>query len=469
MATLTRNLKYRAYPTAEQEALLRGWMGTLRWLWNRFLEQWRMVLGRTAYDRSRSSFVYPSAIAQSKEMTELQELSEFEWIQDTQCQARQQIIHDLETAWKLCFKKLARAPHMKRPGEPVRIYIPSSAVRFELGARGKVRQLTFSGSSAYRKLGALKVIIDRPLQGKVKSWSITREGNEWYAIACCEVEKELPPPVNNLSVGIDRGVINLLADSEGRLVPNPKPQAKIEQRIHRLERKAAKQKKGSKNQRKTYDRINKLRRTAIRTMENLIDTETLFYAENYGTVVIEKLQLTNMTASAKGTKEKPGKKVRQKSGLNKAILQASPGKIGERLRYKVEERGGTLLEVPAAHTSDTCRMCGHSDPLNRQTQDIFLCVKCRHQEHADTHAAKNILSKGLAGNVVVRKKPKKVSRLRRKAKPKNAEVKPTLKQPVEVLGCKETAEAGTQSRKGLDRDPSDGSRQCSTFNSENTS
>jgi len=59
MTTLTRNLKYRAYPTHEQEVLLRGWMGTLRWLWNRFLEQWKMVLGRTAYDRSRPSFKWP--------------------------------------------------------------------------------------------------------------------------------------------------------------------------------------------------------------------------------------------------------------------------------------------------------------------------------------------------------------------------------------------------------------------------
>jgi len=466
MATLTRNFKYRAYPTAEQEVLLRGWMGTLRWLWNRFLEQWRIVLGRTAYDRSRTSFVYPSAIAQSKEMTELQQLPEFKWIQETQCHARQQIIHDLETAWKRCFKKLAKTPHTKLPGAAMRIYIPRAAMPFHLGGQGKTRYLAFNNSSAYRKLGSLKVIIDRPLQGKVKSWSITREGNEWYAIACCEIEKELPSPVNNLSVGIDRGVVNLIADSEGRLVPNPKPQVKIEQRIHRLERKAAKQKKGSKNQRKTYDKANKLRRKAIRTMENLIDTETLFYAENYGTIVIEKLQLTNMTASAKGTREKPGKKVRQKAGLSRAILQASPGKVGDRLRYKVEERGGTLLEVPAAHTSDTCRVCGHSDPLNRQTQATFLCVKCGHKEHADTHAAKNILTKGLAGNVVVRKKRKKIARSRGR---KKSAVKPTVKQPVENSRSIGVYEAGTESSDALHRGVSDTPTQHSTLNSEDTS
>jgi len=186
-------------------------------------------------------------------------------------------------------------------------------------------------------------------------------------------------------------------------------------------------------------------------------------------VVIEKLQLANMTASAKGTKEKPGKRVKQKAGLNRAILQASPGKVADRLRYKAEERGGTLLEVPAAHTSDTCRMCGHSDKLNRKSQAEFVCVKCGHQEHADTHAAKNILAKGLAGNVVVRKKPKKITRPRRKSKSPNAEVKPTLKQPVEVLSSREPNEAGTKDCEVLHRDPLDGSMQHSTFNSEDTS
>ena len=479
---LNRNLKYRAYPTSDQQVMLLGWMGTLRWLWNRFNEQWKMVLGRPRADRIRPNFQWPSAIQQSKEMTELQNLPEFEWIQETQRHARQATLNDLEKAWKRCFQRLARAPRNKpRPNTPMRIYIPTSVIPFELTGIGKTRQLVLD-RPAYRRLGPLKAIIDRPLQGKVKSWSIIKEGTEWYVIACCEIDRPDPKPVNDLSIGIDRGVVNLIADSEGTVIANPKLREKVEQRIKRLYRKASKQKRGSKNQRKTYDKANKLRLKAIRSMENLIDTETLRYAENYGTVVLEKLQLTNMTASAKGTIEKPGKNVKQKSGLNRAILNATPGKIAERLKYKVEERGGSFLEVPAAHTSDTCRMCGHSDPLNRIKQDEFRCVKCNHIEHADIHAAKNILARGLAGNIAVKQPRKKVSRPRRKPKSKNAEVKPTLKQPeprdgndrkvVEVSCCNGPVESGTMSCEAHHRDLLDRSvslQRSETTNSEDSS
>ncbi len=103
-----------------------------------------------------------------------------------------------------------------------------------------------------------------------------------------------------------------------------------------------------------------------------------------------------MSASARGTAAQPGVNVRQKAGLNRAILDAAWGEFERQLTYKVEWRGGRALLVNPAYTSRRCRICGHECAENRTTQSVFACVACGHTEHADVHAAKNILAAGHA-------------------------------------------------------------------------
>lgn len=98
-----------------------------------------------------------------------------------------------------------------------------------------------------------------------------------------------------------------------------------------------------------------------------------------------------MSASAKGTAEQPGRKVKQKAGLNRAILDQGWSMFRAMLAYKLADRGGRLIEVPAAYTSQTCPVCGHVHPDNRKSQAAFVCVVCGHQANADTNAAINIL------------------------------------------------------------------------------
>jgi len=113
-------------------------------------------------------------------------------------------------------------------------------------------------------------------------------------------------------------------------------------------------------------------------------------------VVIEDLKVANMSKSAKGTKESPGKNVKAKSGLNKSILDQGWYEFRRQLEYKQLWRGGQVLAVPAAYTSQKCSRCGHTEPGNRRTQEAFSCLSCRHQEHADINAAKNIEAAGSA-------------------------------------------------------------------------
>ena len=113
-------------------------------------------------------------------------------------------------------------------------------------------------------------------------------------------------------------------------------------------------------------------------------------------VVLEKLEVRNLVASARGTVEQPGKNVRAKAGLNRAILDQGWYAFEQMLAYKLEKRGGQLLHVPAAYTSQRCSVCAHTTADNRRSQAAFCCVSCGHAENADTNAAKNIVRAGLA-------------------------------------------------------------------------
>ena len=107
--------------------------------------------------------------------------------------------------------------------------------------------------------------------------------------------------------------------------------------------------------------------------------------------MLEDLRIANMTTSAIGTVEEPGKNVRAKSGLNRRILDQGWGEFRRQLAYKLEWSGGTLLLVDPRDTSRTCAQCGHVSGENRQTQAAFRCVACGHAANADTNAAINIL------------------------------------------------------------------------------
>lgn len=127
--------------------------------------------------------------------------------------------------------------------------------------------------------------------------------------------------------------------------------------------------------------------------------------------VLEDLKTKNMRASARGTREAPGKNVVQKQGLNRGILGSTCGKTALFLDYKTQRRGKLLIKVPAHPSSQECSLCGHPHPDNRASQVWFGCTPCGHTANADTNAAQVLAQRGvrllLAGGVVVEKAKKR--------------------------------------------------------------
>jgi transposase len=110
-------------------------------------------------------------------------------------------------------------------------------------------------------------------------------------------------------------------------------------------------------------------------------------ARRFDTIRVEDLQITNMTRSAKGTRENPGRNVRQKAGLNRGILGSGWGLLVRRLEEKAP---GRVEKINPAFTSQRCSACGHVDARSRESQARFMCTACGFAGNADVNAARNI-------------------------------------------------------------------------------
>jgi len=377
-----RGYRYRIYPTPEQVARLEAWEGALRFLWNVAHEQRLHAYSRCKVDRR-----YPTAFEQRRELTELR--TELPWLADVPRHLCDSVLESLDSAWERCFQRLAREPRFKRKGRDPSIIHESDDRLFRVEGDGRHASVIFP------KLGAIRAVVHRPLVGKAKSCTLTRDGDQWFASISCELDAPDPTPSTKPPVAIDRGVAVLLADSNRRTVENPRVLEHLQPRIARAQRTVARRAKGSKNQKKARAKVARLQRKARRQREHHLHVESHHYAKNHGAVIVEALKVQNMTRSARGTVEAPGVNVAQKAGLNRAILDAGWGRFASMLRYKVEVEGGRVIEVPAAYSSQTCSACGVVDGDSRREQDVFLCIHCGHLDNADVNAAQVLLARGL--------------------------------------------------------------------------
>lgn len=169
-----------------------------------------------------------------------------------------------------------------------------------------------------------------------------------------------------------------------------------QQRLRRYQKSVSRKVKGSANRKKAVQRLGNLHRKIAAQRADWLHKLSAELANEHPVIAIEDLKVKAMTASSRGTIAKPGKNVKAKSGLNRSILDTAWSDFARQLGYKLQARGGALVRVPAAYTSQACSACGHIDKLNRASQARFKCVACGHAENADVNAAKNILAAGRA-------------------------------------------------------------------------
>ncbi len=382
--------RYRLYLTDAQAEQAARAAGACRFLWNAALEQ-----RKTAWRFSKASVW---SHEQALELPVIKRDPEFGWLRQAGiAQSLQQTLRDLDVAYRRFFQGVGAFPRFKRKGL-------HDSFRLPQGRDLAVRRLNRKWAEVrVPKLGWCRFRFSRLIDGEIRNATISKNALGWHISFCVRGKSVKKPAAGKPAVGVDRGVVATAVTSDGEFFHAPTAKASQCQRLLRLERKLARQRKGSKRRDSTKRQIGKQRARQARRRKDFTHKLTTGLVKQHGLIVIEDLKVKNMTRSAQGTAQKPGKNVAAKSGLNRMILEQSWGDIKRQLQYKTVWYGSTLTEVPAHHTSQTCHKCHHRSAENRKSQAVFHCKKCGHQEHADINAAKNIRSLAAGPAVTARR------------------------------------------------------------------
>lgn len=392
-----RGYRFKLYPTPEQEEKFFQFAGVCRLIYNIALEQRRDWYRQ--YERETGSKL--NYFAQARQLTKLRE--EFDFIRDVCQTCEQQALRDLDTAYGDFFKGTASYPRPRKKGI-------NDSFRF-LGRETKITKLNSKWSLVrLPKIGLVKFRSTRPFQGRLLNTTISHSADGWYVSFCSEIEHE-PPQNFKPAIGVDRGIANNLALSNGELLSLPETIKHLERKKRKAQKSLSLKKKGSKRYAKQRKQVAKIYAKAVRIRKDWQHRVSYKLSNEYGVIAIEDLKTSNMTRSAKGTIEEPGKSVKAKSGLNRSILSQGWYSFETMLTYKLEERGGKVIKVDPKYTSQTCSACGTVNPQSRKNQATYECTECGFTEHADINAAINILRRSTASKLV-EKPPKRLCEAR---------------------------------------------------------
>jgi len=365
---------YRLYPTPEQAQQMAQIAGSCRYVFNLALDQ-RRIFGRAGRTISFAG--------QCREVTMLR--AEVDWLKAAPVHTLQQALKDLDRAYQNWWAGRAGHPTPRKKGLNDRFRFPDPvSIKVE-------RTGNSSGRIKLPKLGWVRLRGWYAIPGTICNATVSRRAGQWHVAVQWQREAAEPVPSTLPAVGIDRGVAVFAAMSNGVNIAPVNHGKKALRALRKAQRNLSRKKRGSSNRRKAIRRVAKIHLRVANARKNFLHEQTTTIANNHGTVVVEALKVRNMSASAKGTAAAPGKMVRQKAGLNRAILDQGWGGFRIMLSYKLADRGGRLIEVPAAYTSQTCAECGVVDARSRQDQARFVCTGCGHEANADTNAAIIIL------------------------------------------------------------------------------
>ena len=369
--------RFELMPHGGQQRDMHRFSGSCRFVFNKAL-----ALQKESHEAGNKFISY---VAMAKHLTVWRNSPETPWLKDSPCHPLQHALKDLEKAYKNFFEKRADFPRFKRKGMGESFRYPDP----------KQIKLDQGNSRIFLpKLGWLRYRNSRDVLGELRNVTVSQSGGKWFTSIQTQREVQQPLPTATSAIGIDVGIARFATMSDEGFIAPLGSFKKHQQRLARYQRRMCRKVKFSKNWKKDKARVQKIHTHIANARKDFLHKATTTISQNHALVCIEDLQVCNMSRSAKGNSEQHGKKVRQKSGLNRAILDQGWGEFRRQLAYKVGWKGGMLQAVPAHHTSQTCPCCGHVAKENRQTQAKFLCASCGYENHADVVGAINVLERG---------------------------------------------------------------------------
>ena len=368
--------RYRLYPGPAQAEGCERHCADARFVWNLALEQancWRRGRGPA-----------PGSAERFRQLAEARRAS---WLGEGSSSVQQQALRDFDQALRNWWAGTHRRPRWRRKGINEGFCVRDVNVRRVSRKWAEVQ---------VPKVGWVRFRLTRPL-GVHGMARVTKDRAGRWHVSFSAPQPAITRTTTRAVVGVDVGVAHAATTSAGGhhdiggLTPGEAA------RLLRLERKKARQRKGSNRRARTKHAIAAIHARAADRRKDWAEKTSTRLVADYDLVVFEALRVKDMLRSARGSVAAPGRNVAAKAALNRRIAASAWSTLVRRTQDKAGASDGCeVVLVDPRHTSQRCSACDHVAPGNRPSQATFACLACGHTEHADVNAAKNILAAGLA-------------------------------------------------------------------------
>ncbi len=359
-------VKVRLYPTDEQIQVLAQHFGCARWWWNYGLNQCIETYKATGKGLSQSGL--------NSLLPKLKKEKDTEWLGDCYSQVLQSVSLNLSRAYQNFFEGRAKYPRFKSKHHRQSIQYPQKVKQVD-------ETLKFPG-----KLGVVKAKIHRPLDGVIKTVTVSKcPTGKYYASVLMAYEGDDPATIaDGKVIGIDLGIKDFATTHDGEKVskyPNPRHLSKYEKKLAVKQRIAARKKKGSNRRKKANKIVARVHEQVSNVRQDYLHKLSRKIVDNNQVVVVENLNVKGMVRNHK---------------LAKVISDTGWGTFVNFLSYKLERRGGKLIEInrwfPSSKLCSNCHDQISELPLDVRT---WTCPSCGTHHDRDGNAAMNIRAEGI--------------------------------------------------------------------------
>jgi len=359
--------KYRIYPTESQEKTLVGWLGQLRFVWNKLLAD-----NKTQYAAEKK---FTFGFDMKRKLPQMKK--DHDWL-DAPAHALQNKVFDLDSAMKACFKHKKGFPKFKSK------HTDNCGIEISQTTSKHIKWDT--KSITIPKMGPVKWIYHRQIKGRLLSITIKRDVDHWYV--CCLAKQDIASASASASlevkhqdcVGLDLGLKDFFVSSDGEVAETPRIYRNKQNKLKQRQRNLARKQKGSNNRNKSRIKVARLHRKIRNTRLNWHHNLSNSIAKNYQVVIVEDLNITGMIKNKK---------------LAKSISDQGWNQFITQLAYKLQWRNGLLHKINRwAASTKTCSCCGSKKTMTL-SERAYLCANCDNVMNRDLNAAINILNWGI--------------------------------------------------------------------------
>jgi putative transposase len=386
---MMKAFKYRLYPTRKQADVLQFTLDRNRELYNAALQE-----RREAWRVSRVSVSYEMQSAQLPEIKELR--PEYKEIYS---QILQDTLKRVDKAFKDFFRRVKKGEKAGYPRFQGRERYDSFCYPQIEKLKGNPTVRIENGKVILPKVGHIKVKHHRPMEGKVKTCTIKREGDCWYVIFACEMQAQKKLPYTDLAIGIDMGLKHFMTDSNGDVVDNPRFFRQSHGKLKKKQQRLAKKQRASHRRKRAVRLLAKAHKKVRNQRRDFHHKQARILVDTFETIVFEDLSLHQMVKRPKAKQNENEKYLHngasKKAGLNKSILDAGWGSFIELVKHKAEWAGVTVMQVDPKKTSQICSACHKEGEHKDLSVRTHVCEHCGVVLDRDHNAALNILDRGL--------------------------------------------------------------------------